>query len=50
MLRKTQKVMRFRIFIQIVNVSICTTGKELMTLYLSNINAFFTKTKREKAV
>ena len=44
MLRLTQKVLRFRIFVNLVNLSICTTGKELMTVYLSSINVSLTKT------
>lgn len=49
-LKWNQKVMRFRIEINMVNLSLCTTGKELMTVYFSNIKAFLRKTPQEKHI
>lgn len=50
MLRRTQKVMRLRVFVQQVNVSISTTGKELMTVNLDSIILLLTKTQKDTAV
>jgi len=45
-----EKVLRFRTFIKMVNISICTTGKELLTVYLKGISAIMTKTRREASL
>ena len=40
-----RKVLKFRTFIKMVNISICSPGKELMTLYLKGISAKIEKSQ-----
>ena len=42
-----QKVLKFHTFIKMVNISVCSPGKELMTLYLKGISANLSKTQKK---
>jgi hypothetical protein len=42
-----QYVAKYRTFIKMVNISICSPGKELITLYLKGISALIEKKERE---
>ena len=41
-----QKSLKFRTFIKMVNMSICSQGRELMSIYLKGIQAALEKTEK----
>ena len=42
-----QKILKFRTFIKMVQISICSPGKELVTIYLNGISALVEKIKNQ---